>query len=88
MRVVGSDGEVLGRVARIGQERIYVRKRFSKLWRAVPLSRVARIHIADVCLAGLAAAVAEPVTPEMLAAEIPTYTLPFAEASDAGHAQA
>jgi len=86
MRVVGSDGEVLGRVARIGQERIYVRKRFSKHWRAVPLSSVERIHIADVCLKAPAEAIAEPVTREMLAAEIPTYTHPLVEASDAGQA--
>ena len=88
MRVVGSDGEVLGRVARVGQERIYVRKRLSKHWRAVPLASVDRIHLADVCLNAPAAAVSEPVTREMLAAEIPTYTHPFVEASDAGHAHA
>jgi hypothetical protein len=75
-------------VALIGRERLYVRKRFSNRWRAVRLANVERIHIADVCLNGPATAVAEPVTPEMLAAEIPTYTHPLAEASDAGHAPA
>lgn len=88
MRVVGSDGEVLGRVARVGQERLYVRKRFSLHWRAVPLSSVERIHLADVCLGRPASELAEPVTREMLEAEIPTYTHPLAEASAEGQAHA
>ncbi len=88
MRVVGSDGKVLGRVAQVGQERLYVRKRLSKEWRAVPLSSVERIHIADVCLNGPAFEVSVPATREMREAEIPTYTLPWAAASDAGHAHA
>lgn len=88
MRVVDSNGEVLGRVARVGQERLYVRKRLSRRWRAVPLSSVERIHLADVCLSRPASELVEPVTREMLEAEIPTYTLPLAEASGEEQAHA
>ena len=88
MRVVAEDGTVLGRVARIGQERLYVRKRFSKQWSAVPLSRVERIRIADVCVSGRGSEAAEPVLREQVEAEIPTYTHPLAEASAGGQAHA
>ena len=83
MRVVAADGTVLGRVARIGQERLYVRKRFSKQWRAVPFSRVERIRIADVCVSGAGFEAAEPVAREVVEAEIPTYTHPLAEGASA-----
>lgn len=88
MRVVGADGTVLGRVALIGRERLYVRKGRPHHWLAVPLSSVRGIHGGDVLLSAPAAAVSEPATREMLAAEIPTYTHPLAEASDAGQASA
>jgi hypothetical protein len=85
MRVRTSDGQTLGRVACVGQTRFYIRKRFSKRWVAVALARVERIHVGDVFVSGTAAEVAEPVTREMLAAEIPTYTHPLAEASGPAH---
>jgi hypothetical protein len=85
MRVRTADGRTLGRVARVGQTRFYVRKRLSKVWVAVALARVERIHVMDVYVSGTAGEVAEPVTREMLEAEIPTYTHPLAEASGAGH---
>jgi hypothetical protein len=85
MRVRAADGETLGRVARVGRERLYIRRRFSRRWTAVPLARVERIHVGDVYVSGTAAEVAEPVTRELLEAEVPTYTHPLAEASGAGH---
>lgn len=90
MRVVGADGTVLGRVALIGRERLYVRRRkgLPHHWLAVPLSSVRGIHGGDVLLAAPAAAVSEPATREMLAAEIPAYTHPLAEASEGGQAPA
>lgn len=86
MRVRAADGTVLGHVARIGQERVYVRKRFSRRWRAVPLSRVERIHGGEVFVAGPPSAATEPVTDELLAADLRTFTHPLAEASGAAHA--
>ena len=41
-------------MARIGRERLYVRKRLSRHWRAVPLSRVEGIRVADVCVSARA----------------------------------
>jgi hypothetical protein len=86
MRVRAADGTVLGHVARIGRERVYVRKRFSRRWRAVPLTRVERIHGGEVFVAGPPAEATEPVTDELLASDLRTFTYPLAAASGEGHA--
>lgn len=86
MRVRAADGTVLGRVAAIGRDSLYVRPWcFSRLWRAVPLSLLAGLHEGDVYLSGPAPGAAEPVLPEVLHADIPTFTHPLAEASGEGH---
>ena len=82
MRVRTEDGTALGRVAVIGREVLYVRRRrFSRGWRAVPLARVCRVTGGDVYVTGTPTEVSEVVTRERLLTEIPTYTHPLAEAS-------
>ncbi|XXF77498.1 PRC-barrel domain containing protein [Myxococcaceae bacterium GXIMD 01537] len=82
MRVRAGDGQVLGRVAFIGRERLYLRRqRFARVdhWRAVPLTRVERLLGGDVIVQG---ADTEPVSLEAFHADVPTATYPLAEASE------
>jgi hypothetical protein len=78
MKVRTADGTVLGRVALIGETVLFVRRRFSRQLRAVPLARLKRVTGRCVYVAGRPDEVLEPVG-ERLRTEIPTHVHPLAE---------
>ncbi len=78
MKVRSADGTVLGRVALIGETVLFVRPRFSRRLRAVPLSRLERVTGRGVYVRGRPNEVFEPVG-DRLRTEIPTHVYPLAE---------
>jgi hypothetical protein len=83
MRVCTEDGTLLGKVALIGETVLFVRPRFSRELKAVPLSRVSRVTRRGVYVTGRPQEVLEPVG-ERLRTEIITHVHPLAEPSSRG----
>ncbi len=88
MKVRDQDGTVLGRVDRVGETVLFVRKRFSrgKVW-AVPLARVERVTGRGVYVSGRASEVLEPEGGR-LHTELVTAIYPLAEPPRSGMAAA
>ncbi|MBU8899709.1 hypothetical protein DRW03_24890 [Corallococcus sp. H22C18031201] len=83
MRVRDEDGALLGYVAFIGQEHLYVRRwPFSRQWGEVPLSAVRQVLAGAVRVEGRGPAVMTPAPPG-LHGEIPTQTFPVTVGPDA-----
>lgn len=83
MKVRSADGTVLGRVALIGETVLFVRLRFSRKLRAVPLSRLMRVTGRSVYVSGRPDEVLEPVG-DRLRTEITTHVYPLAEPAQTG----
>ncbi|CAM4393622.1 hypothetical protein G4177_18080 [Corallococcus sp. ZKHCc1 1396] len=77
MHVRASDGKLLGYVALIGQEHLYVRRSpFNRRWKEVPLSAVKRVLQGDVLLRDDAGPLVD--ADAQFHGEIPTQTFPLA----------
>ncbi|PTL83496.1 hypothetical protein DAT35_13455 [Vitiosangium sp. GDMCC 1.1324] len=83
MKVRGQDGKVLGHVAFIGETVLFVRQRFSRELKAVPLSHVERVTGRGVYVLGRSHGAVEPVG-DRLGREIITFVYPLAEPFGAG----